>query len=186
MSEQKRKPLSSSEEEISLLKRAFSENEILLKAVRCLFLGFKISKTEMDLIRSNFKDINLVKALKKKMYPEIDPTSNIGELSDFWLGTETEIIGKDPETINQIVASKQMTLELLESAFNLLKEPTNNSIDLSFDYTGRTDKFQIKLLARNKYIKSVETGLTILKVIAGQKEETIAQAKERLQKESSK
>lgn len=180
------RPLSANDAEIALLKSVFADNENLLKSIRSLFLGFTVNSDDANLIRVTFKDENLMKALRKKMYPVIDPTSDIGELTDFWLGTETEVLGKDVDTINQVVSSKQLALDMMAHAFELLREPTLNPIDLSFDVTGQNDPYQIRLLARNKYIKAVETGLTILKVIAGTKSETVEQAKKRMEMDSAK
>ena len=182
----KSRPLSTNESEIAFLKSTFAENEYLLKAIRSLFLGFPITDGDAKLIVTTFANKDLKLALRKKMYPEVSPLDEIGETADFWFGTETEIIGKDADTIKQIVASKQLVLEHFETAFKLFDNPAGPKVDLSFDVTGKTDKLQVKLLARNKYIRSVETALTIIKVIAGKKEESAEEAKRRLERDSAK
>lgn len=189
MSEQKevkKRPLSTSEDEIQLLKNAFAGNEELLKAVRSLFLGFKVSPNEAILIKSTFSDPKLVKALRKRMYPVIESEVAIGESSDYWFGTEGEIIGKDPSTVRQIVEHKKLNLDMLVQAFGLLKDPSGKKIDIAYEPDFEKDPYQIGLLARLKYIRTVETGLMILKVIAGQKAESVQAAKERLEKDSSR
>ena len=188
MAEQKTKhrPLSQSEEEIALLKGAFADNEYLLKAVRKIMLGFKVDNKEQGLVTTVFKDSKLVDALRKKIYPTLSPDDGIGESSDYWFGTDTEIIGKDADTIKQVVMSKEITHQLLEQAISLITGKSDKPIDLSVKLDFKADPFQINLLARNKYAKSVETALMIIKVIAGQKAETPEQAKKRLEAESNK
>lgn len=186
MSETKKRPLSSNEAEIAFIKSTFAENEYLLKAIRALFLGFRITDGDAKLIKSVFANPAAKTALRRKMYPESSATDEIGETADFWFGTETEIIGKDPETIRQVIVSKQLTLEHFDRAFALLDDPSGEKVDLTFDVACDSDKFGIKLLARNKYVRSVETALMIMKVIAGTKDETPEQAKQRLLKDSTK
>jgi hypothetical protein len=188
MSEQKerRRPLSTNEYEIEVIKRAFAGDESILKSVRSLFLGFPITKVEADVVRSVFNDKEVLQALRKKMYPRLSSEVPIGEESDFWFGTETEILDKSPESITQVVMSKQRTLDMLAQAFELLVNPDGAKIDLTFAPDLKSDPLQIELLTRNKYVKTVVTGLAIINVIAGQKNETVEQAKERLLKDSTK
>lgn len=185
-----KRKLSITEQEIEALKSAFADNEFLLKAVRKLFLGWDITEEEASLIKSTFSDDFVFSAFRKKIYPILDKESPIGELSDYWFGTETEITDKSPDTIRQIVESKDIVRNWLENAFELLKNPSGTKIDVSFNPKeagkAKGDTFQINLLARNKFIRTVETGLTMIKVIAGQKTESVEQAKKRLEQDSSK
>ncbi len=188
--EQKHRPLSVNDREIEVLKIAFASSDgdyQILKIVRSLFLGFPISTSDATLVKSVFKDPEVKLALRKKMYPILSNDVGIGEESDFWFGTETEILDKPPESIKQIVDSKQGCLDMLEQAFRLLDDPSGKKINLSYNpHDKNDDPFHIWLLTRNKYVKVVVTGLTIVKVIAGQKSESVKDAKERLMKDSTK
>lgn len=188
MSEQKsaRIPMLTNDMEIETLKKAFAENDELLISMRALLLGFPIKKSEADVIEATFKDKNVREAFRKKLYPIISPTSLIGQGGDYWYGTDTEIIGRDPETIGQIVNSKRSVLLMLEAAMNLLVNPSSSKkISLEFAPTG-DDPFQIELLARNKYISAVGTALSMIKAVAGLKNESVEQTKKRLMSDSSK
>jgi len=185
MSEEKKpRTLSASEQEIETLKKSFAGNEFLLKAIRKMFLGFKINKTEVDMIRQAFSDENVKTAFRKKLFPTITADAAIGESQDYWFGTDVEIIGKDPDTIRQVIESKYRVLTGLRKAFDALSEP--KTMDFQLEYSPAGDSFGIELLARNKFIKAIETGLTIVKVIAGDKNESVEEAKKRMEKDSSK
>ena len=171
--------------EIETLKKAFAENDELLISIRALLLGFPIKKSEADVIQATFKDKNVLESFRKKLYPILSPTSLIGQGGDYWYGTDTEIIGRDPETIGQIVNSKRRVLVMLEHAMKLLVNPALEKISLDFAPTG-DDPFQIELLARNKYIHAVGTALSMIKAVSGLKNETVEQTKKRLMTDSSK
>ncbi len=190
MSEQKHRPLSTNDDEIRILKETFADDSgqfQLLRIVRNLFLGFSITQDEANLVKSTFKNPNVKLALRKKMYPILASDMEVGQEMDFWFGTETEIIDKMPETINQIVMSKHRCLGMLEVALNLLDNPAGIRVSLDYNPIATSnDPFQIGLLARNKYVKSVVTGLAMIKAIAGQKSENVEQAKKRLLADSTK
>lgn len=172
--------------ETETLKKAFAENDALLVSIKALLFGFPIKKSEADVIETTFRDKNVREAFRRKLYFKLSPTTPIGQGADYWYGTDTEIIGKDPETIKQIVNSKQSVLVMLEYAMKLLENPNlPKKITLEFAPTG-DDPFQIELLARNKYINTVNTALVIIKTVSGMKNETVEETKRRLLTDSSK
>src|ERR1700751_2111508 len=106
MTEQKHRPLSTNDQEIAILKSTFASSNgdfPLLRAIRSLFLGFPISTSEALLVKSTFKDPKVRLAFRKKIYPILDVDVPIGEESDYWFGTETEIIDNNPHSIDQIL-----------------------------------------------------------------------------------
>ena len=184
MAEPRELPIS--EQEVETLKRAFKDNEYILLAVRSLFFGFQLSDDEKKLIKTTFSDPAVKKAVRKKMFPILDNTSPIGQVADFWMGSETQIFGANENTIFQTVSSKQRVLKMLEQSFALLDNPTGEQVSLDFN-PDRTisDTFQVELLARNLYIKTVETGLLFVKIAAEQQAETPKQTQEKWKKNSA-
>ncbi len=173
------------DDEIGALKKAFAENDALLISIRALLLGFPIRKSEADVIVATFKDDNVKEAFRKKLYPILSPTSLIGQGGAYWFGTDAEIIGRDPETIAQIVNSKHLVFEMLEQGMSLLADPTGKKISLDFPDT-KTDPFQIGLIAVNKYVSAVGTAVSLVKAVAGRKDETVEETKKRLMTDSNK
>ncbi len=173
---------------IEKLKKAFAGNEELLIAMRSLWLGFKVSSDMKKLIAATFSDSNLLEIVRSKFFPKIGAEDKIGMAADFWFGTEVQIVDKDPQTVKQIVMYKKRATELYEYAFELLVDPTQKREDLTFydpTDTFEKDPMQVELLARNQFIKGIEVGLTYLKTIAGEKAESVVEAKKRLGVNSS-
>lgn len=174
-----------SENEIETIKKIFAENDYLLIAVRKLFFGADLTDEEKKVVKSTFKDAKVKEIFRKKFYGELNLDTPIGQVSDFWMGAEMQVFGATRDTIYQSVQSKTMIMELFRKAFDLLDNPDGEKIKLDV-LTIEADPLQVSLLARNLYLKAVETALFTVKTIAGQKEESIEQAMKRLQQDSAK
>lgn len=174
--------------EISLIKSVFADNDALLKAIRALFLNLDVTALDRDMVRAAFSGKPaLLKIMHKRFNPKLDRDTPIGQQSDSWLGAEGMVFGAQRDTIEQAVSYKEQALKMLSQALLLLENPEGELLDL--DYTPSlmlNDPLRIHLLARNQYIRHVESQLLFLKLIAGQKSETAEAAKERLMKSSSK
>lgn len=174
-----------SDKEIDLIKSVFSENEPLLKAVRKLFFGADLSIEEKGFIASNFTP-EIIEVFRRKVYSVNNLETPIGQLSDFWIGVEQQIFGASRDTIYQAIESKNMVLEMFTKAFNLLSNPDGEKVSVQITPMLEADPLGVKMLARNLYMKAVETALLTVQTIAGKKTETLEQTLKRLQQDSSK
>jgi hypothetical protein len=176
------------EKEVQIIKKNFAGNDTLLKAIRALLQGFDITPTERDLIKSVFKDKEVLRVFKGKVYPEFerDDTLPIGSIRDFWSGTENNIFGGSRDMISQTIESKRILLGLLKVAMESLVNPDGNKVNLNFDGTYQLDPLQTFLLARNLYLRTIETALDFVNKIANQSSESPSQTKTRLNKNSVK
>lgn len=185
MAEQPRQ-LPVNEQEIALLQSNFKGNEDILKLVRSHFFGFKLSDAEKLQLKGIFKNTDVLNAVRKKIYPILSNDVPIGQVADFWMGSEQNVYGQSKDTIYQTLHSKQLVLEMLEKALKLLTE--DGEID-SLDYNPKlllTDELGIQLLARNLYIKTVETGLNFIKLTADMEITSPTEIKKNAVKNSSK
>lgn len=171
--------------EIDLIKSVFAENDFVLIAVRKLLFGGDITKQEKKAIVDTFSKDEVVKVLQRKVYAEHNLETPVGQLSDFWLGAESQIFGASKDTIKQTIESKTIVLNMFRQAFKLLKDPDGEKVSTTIDLESMDD-LGIKLIARNLYMQAIETGLSSMKVIAGMKDETLDQTLKRLQQDSSK
>jgi hypothetical protein len=184
--ETKEQKLMYSGKEISIIKAHFSENEELLIAIRKLFFGIDITGQEKESIKSTFSNPETVEVFRKKVYGLNNYDTPVGQLSDFWLGAETQVFGASRDTIYQAVESKKLVLDMFTKAFNLLANPDGEKVEIATFMSLSADPLQVGLIARNLYMKAIETSLLTLKSIAGQKTETLEQTVKRLQKDSAK
>lgn len=173
------------QKEIDLLKRTFKGNEELLKKMRALFFGFYLSEEDKKLIRDTFASEELKVVVRKSIFPILNPDVPIGQVADFWLGTEQNVFGMMKDTIYQAVHSKQQVLDMLKKAMSLLENPDGEKVNVDFNPTMYlADDLQVNLLARNLYIRTIETGLNVIKTVSESKEETPAQKEKRLKADS--
>lgn len=188
MAEQKEKatPFLVNDQQISAIKDSFAGNNELLMSIRALLMGFEIDEATKNIIKSTFTNETVREAFREKLYPKLSPTSLIGQGGDFWFGTDTEIIGRDPETIKQLMQSKKETLGYFDHAFRLLDDPFGKAISLEVECDFKKDPYQISFIARNRYLSALGTALAMIKAIAGEKKENLEQAKLRLFRDSSK
>lgn len=181
------KQLMYTEKEIDLIKSVFCENEFLLKSIRKLFFGADMTQEEKDLIVNTFKGKEIKEVFRKKVYGLENMETPIGQLSDFWIGVEQQIFGAGRDTIRQAVESKTIVLGMFETAFDLLDNPDGERVITKYDpKTFISDELGIRLIARNLYMKAIETSLLTVKAIAGQKSETLDETVKRLKQDSTK
>lgn len=174
--------------EKDLLVSVFKGNDHLLKMTRMLMFGLDVSVQDKKLIKNTFSDPQVKKAFRKKIYPIFEediPEIHLNSLADFWYGVEANVLGQSKETIYQSLQSKVMVKKMLEDAMSLLDNPDLKLINLSYS-PSLMDELGVSLIARNLYVKAVNEGVNIIKMIVDQVQEPEAVRKERLTKNSSK
>lgn len=186
--------------EIKIDKIQYQDNEVVrmyLKnkedifiAIRSLLFGQEIDKNYKDAIMQMFKDEKLMAAFKRSISPEISDESGLARLSDKWsqLVDVELIIGSSPEKIKQIVSSSKVLSEMCDLALGLLKNPDGVKVSLDFDIEKslEEDPYGVKILARNMYIKHINSKLNNLRVIADTTQKDLEDYIEKMRKNSSK
>lgn len=156
-----------------LIKQTFSDNEELLKSIRGLMLGLEITTEEKAKIKATFQNKELLKIMWKRFYPTLDKNTPIGQVQDVWMGAEDMIFGRAKDTIQQAVEYKDKALKMTKKALSLLADVDGEKLDLTFELKDNLmDEMQSNLLARNQFIRHVETQLNFLWLIAQQKEKS--------------
>ncbi len=186
---QKKQEMRFKEAELSLMKNTFSENEVLLKIMRKVFLQLELSKPDKDIITNTFKgQRELLKLVRKNFLPEIDAEAPLGQVVDLWMTIDLK--NKDPEAALWEFTARKKLIDLLEEAFLKLADVEYspkflfeglNSIEGKTDFHALTD-----MLARNILVTHTEMMLQQLLTLSGQKSETPQATIERLQKDSTK
>ena len=186
MAEQQPRPLMYSEKDIEVIKRTFADNEALLISIRKLFYGQDITKEEKDLIKSIFSNPEVVEVFRRKVYPVQDFNRGLIAFNDFWLDAESQIFGSSRDTVYQTIESKKLIKDMFEKAFNLLTNPDGEKVSIEYEPMIEADPLGIKLIARNLYIRAIQTALITVQAIAGKKEESVEDTVKRLSQNSSK
>lgn len=183
---EKKQELMYTNKDIELIKSIFSENDALLVMLRKMFFGYELTADEKKVILSNFSNPEAIEVLRRKAYSTNNFETPVGQLSDFWLGVESQIFGASRDTVYQAIESKKLVLEMFTNGFNLLTNIEGEKVDVTINPMIEADPLGVKLIARNLYMKAIETALHAVKVIAGMKTESVEDAVKRLQSDSTK
>ena len=186
MSEQKPQ-MRYNEEELSLIKGVFAENEEALRTLRKVFLQADLNDSEEKILKGISGNEPLLKVLRKTYAPELDVNCPLGQVIDLWMTVDAN--GKTPEEVAIALKVRKELKELLEDGLNRIENPSEVSspiADYVPDFKASAEEQYIKFSARNALISHTETQLFQLKNLAGWKKETPEETKERLMQDSSK
>lgn len=170
-----------SDEELSVIKNTFAENDELLQVIRKAMLELAPVGDEKAILDLS-PEVHGV--LRKMLLPEIDGTTPLGQTIDLWM--TVQISDKPPEIAHLILQSRQMLIDRIKAGLDSLKAWKVSSAYTDFIITEDSDFDYANLIARNTFINHVDQQLIQIKILAGQKDETVEQTKERLAKDSSK
>lgn len=168
-----------SDAELGVIKNTFADRDDLLKKLRAFFLdkGDKVELSEEAL-----------KVVRKTFLPEIEIDAPLHQIVDLYL--TLDIKNKTPDETRDMVLSREILIKYFnERLVNLEGKEVKNTLDLDElkKVEGKSpEEISIDMNARNTIIFHLEQCLMQLKILAGSKEETPEQTKERLQKDSSK
>lgn len=183
----KTKQMRFSDSELSLIKNTFSDNEPILKAIRKVFLQIPLSESEEKIIKEVSSNKNLVALLRKTFLPEIDGDAPLHQVIDLWM--TLEIKDKDVDTVYHSAIARQKLITYLDETMETL---AGKKVKDKIDFNSLTDiskdplSVYVNLIVRNTILAHTEMQLNQLSVLAGTKEETVEETKERLFKNSAK
>ena len=174
------------EKELKVIKDVFAENEPLLMLVRNLFFGLNLTEEEKKNIKESFKNPEIRRIIRKFIIPEFDADIPIGFSTDVWMSSVDGIKSNSPDILYPIFTSQIKWIEMMETALKLLEDPNGTKVSLAV-MTGLdpTDMY-IQILARNNFVKAVETALVQIKTWAGTRNESVEDTRKRLLADSSK
>ena len=177
--------------ELSLIKNSFSDNEDLIYAIRKVLLQFELTKDEKKILKQAMTP-ELYAVVKKRIFPELDPDAPLFQLSDMYQSLAGELSKKEAGEMREQFQAKQIEIDYLTQQFEVLKdidkkvEQKTKLADLASIDMEDTTQTYINLTARNYLLSYVDSFLNHLKVLAGQKTETIEETKKKLIRDSNK
>jgi hypothetical protein len=174
-------------EELSLIKNTFAENEPLLFAIRKVLLQFELTDADRTLLKLVNPAIQNV--LKKRILPEISNVFPLGQLPSLMTTLTNDLKVKDPEEMRLQFASKDLQIMYLTQQFKVLAgEEVEQTIKLADmgKITGDAETDFINMSTYLFLLGYIDPMLIMIKTIAGNKDETLAQLNARLKRDSSK
>lgn len=196
MAENKKKPKQTmrfTDLELSLMKNTFAENEDLLKSMRKVFLQLPLGKADKERIGGAFKDKQAVfDVITKTFLPTLDGEAPIHQLLDLFLTIKLE--DKTTDQAFPLLVSRTKLIQLLEQQLKVLEAVANgteftadiNLADLVKIEGKNSIEAYADVICRNTMVGHTDMMLSQINLLAGMKDETIEQTRERLAKDSSK
>ena len=174
-----------SDAEMGLIKSTFAGNDALLVAIRKHFMQATLSKDDKAVL-SAVKGETLA-VLRKTILPELEADAPLGQLIDLF--RTVEIREKSPMEAYPHVLAMHKVQTYLGQRFDAIEgRAGKGDIDFKGLVELKSDEVEtyVGIAVRNFVLTHVDTQLIQLRVLAGTKEETVEQTKERLMKNSSK
>ena len=177
------------DEELSLIKNTFANNDTLLYTVRKVLLQFPLTDTERGLIKLSITP-EVHNVLKKRILPEISDEFPLAQLPSILTTLAESLKVKSVEEMEPLFSAKATEIAYLEQQFAALKDPdmvqpiklTDMAVLVGKD--ARTA--YVSLQAYLFLLGYIDPMLMFIKSLAGEKEETLEKQKERLTRNSNK
>lgn len=179
-----------SDDELSLIKNTFGDNDTLLYTVRKVFLQFPLTDVEKGLIKQAITP-EVWAVLKKRILPEISDDFPIGQLPSLLTTLTEQLKVRSVEEMGPLFAAKKLEITYLEQQFAVLQDITQEvSQPLKLKDLG---SFQadaqwtfVHFQAYLFLLGYIDPMLNFIRALAGEKKETLEQQKKRLTRDSSK
>ena len=181
--EKKEQTMRYSDVELGIIKATFSENGILVKAIRKVMLDAELDEAEKEAIK-NFRDNEAGMAvLTKTVLPTIDPTAPLHQLVDLYVNIDTKekgVVGAYPlivarDTVVDYISDRLAVLDGTKKKGNFtLVDLLDRNVDMETRFSN--------LSARNTILVHIDSQMVQLQILGGLKTESVDQTKARLAK----
>src|SRR5882724_7109420 len=109
------------DEELSLIKNTFADNDTLLYTVRKVLLQFPLTQTERGLIKLSITP-EVWRVLKKRILPAIADEFPLTQLSDVLTTLTEDLKLRTPREMEPLFAAKKLEIDYLNQQFEALRD----------------------------------------------------------------
>lgn len=187
----KKQTMRYSDDELSLIKNTFAEADDLLKAIRKIMWQEPLSAIDLSVLQFAFKGNKQVQDVVRKTFlPTLDSNAPLHQVVDLLM--TVQIADKSPDLAILQLRAREKVINYLDQQLRVLNSgdfTKKHKIDFN-DFTVMGNKIDADIytdmIARNTIISHIEQMLSQILVLAGRKDETVDQMKERLKRDSSR
>lgn len=175
-------------QELSLLKNTFADNDILLFTIRKVLLQFPLTDPEKNLIKMSCIP-ELIRIIKKRMLPTISNEFPLGQLPSLTTTVTEKLKTHTPAEMKPHFDALRTEIAYLTQQFAVLEGSTEQPIKLSelASLEGKNEEEIFSDTSAYLFLLGyIDPALQMLKVIAGEKTETIEEQTKRMTRDSSK
>ena len=180
-----------SKSELALIKAVFADNDALIYTIRKVLLQFPLTLAEEELIRMSVTE-PVYDVLRKRILPLMSPDFPLNQIPSILTTITNDLKVKSIDEMIPLFEAKQLEIDYLEQQFRILKDidyVQESSISLVglAELKDKTASRQfVDMTAYLFLLGYIDPCMTMIKVLAGQKDETPEQQEARLSKDSSK
>jgi len=175
-------------EELSLIKNTFAENEPLLYAIRKVFYQFELTESDIKLLK--LVNPAVLNVLKKRILPDLSNVFPMGQFPTILSTLTTELKSKGVEEMAPHFESMALKVAYIRQQFaKLVDLSTPEPIQLNQLAELEGKSAEQRFIDMNAYLfllGYIDPMLIMIKTIAGKKEETLEELTARLKRDSNK
>lgn len=181
-----------SDSELGLFKGLFSDNEEMLFLVRKLMLQFELNQVERQILgKAMTKECY---ALMRKLFlPQLEADAPMFQLTDMHLGLNTDWKDLTPQSAAPMLLAKELEIDYIAQQLAVLKDLDFRLEKIKLaELVKRRQKTEeeedvfARITARNYLLSYIDSNMQQARFLAGLKQETVEQTKQRLAKDSNK
>jgi len=174
-----------SNEELSLFKNTFAENDDLLILLRKVMLQAELTEAEDIMAKNVFGKPNVAELLRRQFLPEIEPDAPVNQIIDMWVEVYNNNKDRSIADIAVRVEARAMVIEYIHQQLEYIENSKESTMSIEA-FNVNADNLVVTFLARNDLYKHIESQLMFIKIMAGKKDETPDETMKRIKKDSSK
>lgn len=172
-----------SDDELQVMKNIFAEDDTALKIIRKVIYQIPLTDTENATRETLFTQPEIMRIVRKCLLPEIDGNAPMLQVVDLW--STVNVREYNPSQAYFYIQAKELVIKYLNQQLNILERGGVGEIRFDSFIRGTSgdpeDKY-IALLARQEILQHTEVHLAEMLGLAGEKNETPEQTKQRLEK----
>ena len=181
-------------DELSLIKNTFAEKEPLLYLIRKVLLQFPLTSSEVVHLQTAIND-DVISVLRKRILPELTPDYPLGQIPSMMTTLTDQLRMKDVNDMDLQFQAKLIEEQYIKQQFKALEalvageklpKPSIVLADLGKMEDKTAEQNFVDMTAYLFLLGYIDPMLIFIRSIAGDKEETVEQQKDRMTRNSSK
>lgn len=177
-----------SNQELSLMRNTFLNNDSLLKTIRKVMWQAPLNKVDKSFIDELQKNKAVMAVIRKTFLPELDVEAPTSQVVDLWM--TIDIKEKSPDEALPYICSRELLIKYLDQQLKFI-EIGKEDFEILFENLLRMEKkssfeIYVNLLTRNMILGHTEQQLNQFVVLANQAVESPMQKEAKDKKDSGK
>ena len=177
--------------ELSFIKAVFADDAEITYIIRKSMLQLELTDQEKEVLKISWNP-EISKLCHKMFLPDLEGDAPLFQLTNLVLALGSDTKGLSPDGAWPFIKAKELEINYLQQQLDVLdgKNPEikivlKDMINLDYPKKER-EQVWVNVTAWNWLLSFIDSNLAQAKVLAGRKEETVEQTRQRLERDSAK